>query len=89
MAALDVGWVGVATDRNITDLAGVTDIEIAVLPGGHTSKRLPPNLLDRRNIDTLVLLLEPNHPDVNPGQAIAGLKFARTVESRVALLESR
>lgn len=87
VAALDVGWVGAATDRHVTDLAGVTDIEIAILPGGHTSKKLPLDLLERRNIDTLVLLLKPNHPEVTIGQPISGLEFARTVENRVAGLE--
>lgn len=81
LAALDVGWVGAATDRPITDLAGVTDPEIAYLPGGHTSKRLPTNLLARRHVDTLVLLLAPGHPRVNAGDSLNTLRFARIVEN--------
>jgi hypothetical protein len=87
VATLDVGWVGAATSATVTDLAGVTDREIAALPGGHTSKRLPHDLLVRRNVDALVLLLKPNHQEVTTGQHIAGLEFARVAESRVALLE--
>lgn len=87
IASLDVGWVGVASPRPITDLAGVTDPEVARLPGGHTSKRLPNNLLSRRNVDTLVLLLAPEHPAVVTGQRLAELRFARFVENTVRDLE--
>lgn len=58
VAALDVGWVGVATSAPVVDLAGVTDPEIARLRGGHTSKHLPDHLLERRHVDSLVLLFE-------------------------------
>jgi hypothetical protein len=79
-AALDVGWVGAATDADVVDLAGVTDETIARLPGGHTSKRIPPQMLARRNVDALVLLA---------GRTTRTDSFerpwARAVESRVAL----
>jgi hypothetical protein len=81
VAALDVGWVGVATSGTITDLAGVTDPEIARLPGGHTSKHLPANLLVRRNVDALVLLLAPEHPTIQVGMPLSSLRFARAVEN--------
>lgn len=81
VAALDIGWLGAATDGPITDLAGVTDPEIAHLPGGHTSKRLPTNLLVRRRVDTLVLLLTPSHPAVSVGMPLQELRFARAVEN--------
>jgi hypothetical protein len=42
-------------ELQVVDLAGVTDPEVAYLPGGHTSKRLPPDFLERRSVDTLVL----------------------------------
>jgi hypothetical protein len=80
VAALDVGWVGAATAAPITDLAGVTDPEIAPLPGGHTSKRLPRNLLERRGVDTLVILLVAEHPPVSEGQDLSNLIPAREVE---------
>jgi len=55
VAALDVGWVGAATDADVVDLAGLTDPEIAALPGGHTSKRVDAMFLLARNPDALVL----------------------------------
>jgi hypothetical protein len=81
VAALDAGWVGVATDENIVDLAGVTDPVIAALPGGHTSKRVPEQLLVGRGTDAWVLLLAPG------AEVQADWRdslFARTVEQRLA-----
>jgi hypothetical protein len=89
VGALDVGWVGAATSANITDFAGVTDPNIAHLPGGHTSKRLPSDLLQRLEIDVLVLLIAPD-VDVEELERVhwTALPFARTVESRVARLDA-
>lgn len=84
IGTLDVGWVAAATGARVTDFAGVTDPEIAHLPGGHTSKRLTPDLLERRQIDTLVLLLQPQHPPLASDQSWTTLSFARAVEARVA-----
>jgi hypothetical protein len=58
VASLDVGWVGAAGSYEVIDLAGVTDPEVAYLHGGHTSKRLPPDFLERRGVDALVLLTD-------------------------------
>ncbi len=55
VAALDVGWVSAATDARIVDLAGLTDPEIAVLPGGHTSKRVDVTMLLDRKVDVVVV----------------------------------
>jgi hypothetical protein len=55
IAALDVGWVGAATDAEIVDLAGLTDPSIAALPGGHTSKAVDTAMLLDRNVDTVVV----------------------------------
>jgi hypothetical protein len=87
VAALDVGWVGAATDATIVDLAGLTDPAIAVLPGGHTTKRIPPGLLDARGVDALVLLLAPGEqvPEELPEPWTEG-SFARGVEQRIAWL---
>jgi hypothetical protein len=74
VAALDVGWVGAAGDFTVVDLAGVTDERVAMLPGGHTSKRIDDALLRHRNVDTLVLLAYPPHDEL-----------AREVERRAAL----
>jgi hypothetical protein len=59
VAALDVGWVGAITDARVVDLAGITDPTVAVLPGGHTSKRIPDSFLRARGADHLVVLLRP------------------------------
>ena len=58
VASVDIGWLGAATQAPIIDLAGVTDPEIAALPGGHTSKTISPTMLARRDVDA-VLLLDP------------------------------
>lgn len=59
VAALDVGWVGAATDARVVDLAGLTDPSIAVLPGGHTSKRVDVGMLLDRGVDMVVVYSEP------------------------------
>lgn len=73
VAALDVGWVGAVSDFTVVDLAGVTDEAVAMLPGGHTSKRVSDALLRGRDVDALVLLEPP---------------YEREVERRVLLLPS-
>lgn len=55
VASVDIGWVGAAGEHHVVDLAGVADPEVAFLPGGHTSKRLPADFLERRDVDALVL----------------------------------
>lgn len=59
VAALDIGWVSAATDARIVDLAGLTDPAIAALPGGHTSKRVDLTMLLDRDVDTLLVYLDP------------------------------
>jgi len=81
VASVDIGWVGAATDADIVDLAGVTDPAVAVLPGGHTSKRVPPGLIDGRGVDTIVLLLAG--PD-ELGKPWTESWFTRAVEQHVA-----
>jgi hypothetical protein len=76
VATLDVGWVSLATSAPIVDLAGVTDESVAMLRGGHTSKRIDDALLRQRQVDALVLMKLVG-PD--PG-------YAREVERRVVLL---
>ncbi|HMJ12952.1 MAG TPA: hypothetical protein VK524_16130 [Polyangiaceae bacterium] len=83
VAALDIGWVGAATDATIVDLAGITDPVIARLPGGHTSKRIPAELLVQRRTDTWVLLLGKGETLRSPWWST---HFDRAVERRVAVL---
>jgi hypothetical protein len=80
VAALDVGWVGAATDADVVDLAGITDETIGRLRGGHTSKRVPEGLLRHRGVDALVLL---SFGPV-PAGGLESAPWARAVEARVA-----
>lgn len=66
IAAVDIGWVGAASSADILDLAGVTDPTVASFRGGHTTKRVPSALLVRRQVDTLVLLLDEGEPLLDP-----------------------
>jgi hypothetical protein len=59
VAALDVGWVSASTDADIVDLAGLTDPAIALLPGGHTSKRVDVAMLLDRDVDSVVVYGQP------------------------------
>jgi hypothetical protein len=81
VAALDIGWLGAATDATIVDLAGLTDPAIAVLPGGHTSKAIPASLLESRGVDALVLQIREGEARKEPWTESS---FARTVELRMA-----
>jgi hypothetical protein len=83
VAAQDIGWVGAATEAPIVDLAGLTDPQIAALPGGHTTKRIPAGLLERRGVDTLVLLFDSTAPLPTPWYEA---RFATGVQQRVAAL---
>jgi hypothetical protein len=83
VAALDVGWVGAATDADVVDLAGLTDPEIAALPGGHTSKRVDGMFVRSRGADALLLYAPVGLPDNDLGQW-AGAIYPRVVEARLA-----
>jgi hypothetical protein len=78
IAAVDVGWIGAAAEARIVDCAGVTDPEIAALPGGHTSKRVDLAMLLDRGVDRVVLCAKPSGPDWRRAT------FARVVEARLA-----
>ncbi len=79
VAALDVGWVGAATDARIVDLAGLTDPAIAVLPGGHTSKKVDTSMLLDRHVDTVVVYGEPR---IVERRLLASPLFAERFERR-------
>ena len=83
IATLDVGWVGAASDGDVIDLAGVTDPDVALFPGGHTSKRIPGPWLFARNPNAVVLLLARGTTLSTPFEDSV---FARAVEQRVARL---
>jgi len=84
LAALDIGWVSAVSEGTILDLAGVTDPEIAVLPGGHTSKRVDAALLLAHDPDVVLF-----YSDALP-KALADVTFEafpRVVEARLARSE--
>lgn len=83
IAALDVGWVGAASNADVIDLAGVTDPEVALFPGGHTSKRIPGPWLFARDPSAVVLLLARGAELKTPFETSF---FARAVEQRIASL---
>jgi hypothetical protein len=83
IATLDVGWVGAASSAEVIDLAGVTDPQVALFPGGHTSKRIPGPWLFARQPSAIVLLLARGAELSTPFEDSA---FARAVEQRVASL---
>jgi hypothetical protein len=55
VAAVDVGWVGLACPAHILDLGGVTDPRLARLPGGHTHRVVGAGLFADRNVDIWVI----------------------------------
>ncbi|MEZ4232131.1 MAG: hypothetical protein R3B89_23345 [Polyangiaceae bacterium] len=79
VASVDIGWVGAVGPEAVIDLAGVADPSIAVLPGGHTSKRIDPQLFERRRVDRLVVLCTSGP---HPKQA-SEIQPARQVEARM------
>jgi hypothetical protein len=83
IACLDVGWVGAASDAQVIDLAGVTDPQVAFMPGGHSSKRIPRAWLFARHPTAIVLLLAHGAALETPYEESI---FARQVEQRVARL---
>jgi len=83
VAALDVGWVGAATDAEIVDLAGVTDPTVAALPGGHTSKRVDGMFLLSREADALLLYAAAPPPDGDLDRWTDAV-YTRVLEARLA-----
>ena len=84
VAALDIGWVSAATAAPLLDLAGLTDPEIAALPGGHTSKRVAPSLLLDRGVDVaLVYTTAGGLPEPGASRVVG----ARVVEARLVASE--
>jgi hypothetical protein len=82
----DAGWLGAASSATIVDLSGVTDPQIARLPGGHTSKRLGNDFLLRSEPTVVVLLTSAGAERREPWQEVP---FDRVVEQRVALQARR
>ncbi|MDP9037332.1 MAG: hypothetical protein M3O50_21240, partial [Myxococcota bacterium] len=87
VAALDIGWVSAATEADIVDLAGLTDPDVAALPGGHTSKRVDPMFLLSRHPDALLLYAHTGSPGGARRGGVyvpADAEYTRAVEARLA-----
>jgi hypothetical protein len=81
VAALDVGWVSAATEADIVDLAGLTDPEIAALPGGHTSKRIQGRFFLSRDPDAWLVYAPEGLPaDLGSWRQA---RYPRVVEARL------
>jgi hypothetical protein len=81
IAALDIGWVSAVSEATILDLAGVTDPEVATLPGGHTSKHIDASFLLAHDPDTVLF-----YSDALPATLadVTWDTFPRVVEARLA-----
>jgi hypothetical protein len=78
VATLDIGWASAATEAHLVDLAGVTDPTFAVLPGGHTSKRIDGPMLGAPDA---ILVYLANPADLADWQRAT---FSRDVDFRLA-----
>ncbi len=86
VAAVDIGWV-TASGVRVMDLAGLTDPSIAVLGGGHTSKRVDPSMLLDRKVDCAAFYVDPGFSQaslVHPETIV----YAHVVSSRLAQSEA-
>ncbi len=83
VATVDIGWVSVATQSSLVDLAGLTDPMIAALPGGHTSKRVDVAMLLDREVDCAVFYVDPGLRDASLAHPET-ISFAHAVSERLA-----
>ncbi len=81
VAGVDIGWLGIATDVQVVDLAGVTDPKIAALPGGHTSKAIYPGLFSGRNVD--VWVIRTVDPIYRAGDPVESIQASYWVDGRL------
>jgi hypothetical protein len=81
IATVDIGWVSAVSEAGIIDLAGVTDPDVAVKGGGHTSKRIDAAFLLAHDPDA-VLFYSDSLPDALGD--VSAASFPRVVEARLA-----
>lgn len=84
VAMVDVGFLAYRSGVEVVDLGGVTDPEIAKMPGGHLDKRIGESLLRRRAPDA-VLLHSRTRPRVSAEQHLLAFD-GYPVEQRVAAM---
>lgn len=82
IASLDIGWPSAATEGAIVDLAGLTDPEVAVLPGGHTSKRVDVAFLLARKPEYVLVFVDKRASESL--DAWRDALFTRVLEARFA-----
>lgn len=63
VAAVDIGWLGATHEGAIVDLGGVVDASVAALGGGHTSRPIPSQFLDRRSVSHVLVLHDGQRGD--------------------------
>ena len=83
VAVLDVGWTSAASEAHVIDLAGLTDPEVAAMPGGHTSKRIDAAWLLGARPDVVLFYVSRGAPLATWQDA----EFTRVVEARLASSE--
>lgn len=83
VATVDIGWVGAAHLGTVVDLAGVTDPNVAALPGGHTSKRIPEGFFDALDVSHIVVLMPQTTPAPSAREAWQACLCVRQVEDRI------
>jgi hypothetical protein len=85
IALVDVGQLGTLADRELVDLGGITDPEIARLPGGHLDKHIPESLIARRAPDAILLHSTNAAADLDASGQLRSL-HGSPVERRVAAM---
>jgi hypothetical protein len=81
VASADAGWPSAATEATIVDLGGVTDPEIAALPGGQTSKRVDGALVLAKGTSALLLYAKASDLALDSWRDAV---FLRVVDARLA-----
>ncbi len=89
IAAADVGWVSAAAppSARVLDLGGLTDPEIAYLPGSHTSKRVDASMLLDRKVDCVLLYADAAAGSLPDPDRWREAPFAHVVDARLARSE--
>lgn len=84
VALVDIGYLAYASGVDVVDLGGITDPEVARLPGGHVDKRIDPAFLRSRDPDTIVVLVrfEPGRPQHPVERRVLAMGWVRS-EMRV------
>jgi hypothetical protein len=82
VALVDIGFLGYASGCEVVDLAGITDPEVAALPGGHLDKHVSSAWLEARAPDTFLLHSSSQPLAAHDGQLLSLRGYP--VERRVA-----